>query len=493
MSFLSRFRPWTRLHAHDFDPAMQTIRGAAAEAQRSRLPQMAAALSYRTIFGVLPVLALGLVMLKGFVDEDRARSVVNQVISGLGLDRIQYDPYADPNFVGPRPAVEAGVDAQLNVWITEIVNRVQKINVAAIGVVGIVVLIYAAISMIVEIERAFNQIYSVPRGRSWARRFSNYTTLLVYSPLCLFLTFYLGQQFTTWTQSLENDPRFVGIGGVLATVLAAGQVFVSAALLLVLYTVVPNTKVRLLPAISGAIAGAVAFEALKFGFIQYVELSAKVSYARLYGSLALIPLFLLWVYLTWMVVLFGLQITYQLQHARFRTRAQPLIDFGPTVVDPAAALVILNHAARAFMAGTPQTVKSIVNGTNLSEAAVQMIVPRLAERGLLVRIDRTGNSNAAPSEEFYILGRSPSTIRVSETLQIGFDLGGFGSDTKGHAPEMVEKMRQAQLDAVGTQTLEQSAGIRPEASDLALADSPIEKTPIIASKPALLSPAKPLS
>lgn len=493
MSFLKRLLPWTRSQAHGLDPAMRTLRDAANEAQRSRLPQMAAALSYRTIFGILPVLAIGLVVAKGLIDHESLRGGINQVIAGLGLDQIRYDAFAAATgftgnrdeFVGPVPAVESQVDAKLDVWIGELITRIEKINVTAIGAVGVLLLIYAAISMIVEIERAFNQIYCVPRGRSWARRFTNYTTLLVYSPLLLFLTFYLGQQLGTWTQRLESDARFIGIASVLGTLLAVSQVLVSTALLFVLYTVVPNTKVRFWPAAAGAILAALAFEALKFGFVQYVDLSAKVSYARLYGSLALIPLFLLWVYLTWMVVLFGLQVTYQLQHARFHTRAQPLLDIGPTVIDPAAGLVIVNHAARAFVAGTPQTIRSIIAGTGLSDAAVQLMVPRLAERGLLVRIDRDGNAGASGAEEVYLLGRSPATIRVSEVLKIGFELG--RPSGPGTEPSMVELMHKAQLDAVGDQTIEQSAGIRSDSGPgLPLAPAQEKKTPVIIPTPSVL-------
>lgn len=441
------------------DARVRVLRDAAADAEKSRLPQMAAALSYRTIFGLVPVLALGLVILKGFVDQQSLRSIINQTIGVLGLDKIAIDsraiePVADELFVGPAPLVSKEISANLDVWINELLRQIERINVAAIGAVGIVLLIYAAISMIVEIERAFNQIFRVPVGRSWGRRFTNYTTLIVYSPLCLFLTFYMGQKFGGWAEGLATSDHYSALATPLITLMAAGQVVVTALLLLVLYTVVPNTKIRVLPAIGGAVVGAIAFEALKFGFVQYVELSAKQSYARLYGSLALLPLFLLWVYLTWSIVLFGLQVTYQLQHGRFKTRATPILDFDPTLVDPAAALVVMNAVARAFVIGKTLTPATIARATGIGEGPVQMIVARLADRGLLNRVERRDGDDQA--DVHFSLARSPAMIRVGEVLEVGFELAGGDQPGRG-ATSTLARVRQAQLSAMGEQTLSQSA------------------------------------
>jgi membrane protein len=442
------------------DPRVRVLRDAAIDAEKSRLPQMAAALSYRTIFGILPVLALGLVVLKGFVDQESVRSIVNRAIAALGLDRIAIDPRAlEPaaateDFVGPMPLVSREVSASLDVWINQVVRQVDQINVRAIGAVGVVLLIYAAISMIVEIERAFNQIYRVPVGRSWTRRLTNYTTLIVYAPICLFLTFYLGQRFGAWTQELLGSDRFSALATPVITLLALGQIVASTALLLVLYTVVPNTKVRLLPAIGGALVAALVFEGLKFGFVEYVNLSAKRSYARLYGSLALIPLFLLWIYLTWMVVLFGLQVTYQLQHGRFKTRATPILDFDPTLVDPAAAVVVMNAVARGFVVGKTHTASSLARATGLSEGPVQMIVARLADRGLLNRVERRDDQDE--TDVNFALARAPSTIFLADILTAGFELAGGDQPSPGCASTLA-KVRKAQIDAMGGLTLAQSA------------------------------------
>ena len=474
---------------HAFDPTMQVLRDAAVDAQRSRLPQMAAALSYRTIFGLLPVLAIGLVALHKFAtDPQDLGRIVRAAIDFFGLSNIVVDqsvaaapPAAGADtafswFVGPPapPGVPTagpamGEPLSLNQWITDLVARINSINFRAIGAIGVVMLLYAAISMIVEIERAFNQIFRVPRGRSWTRRLTNYTTLLVYAPIGLFLTFYIGQSLSGWVQQLSG-----GFGSGAMSIIVAGyaaQVLITAAMLLVVYQVVPNTKVHFMPALAGALLAAMLFEAGKFGFGQYVEFSASRSYARLYGSLALIPLFLLWVYFTWLIVLFGLQITYELQHGRSKTRAQPIFDFGPTVVDPAAGLVVMTSIARSFVAGEPQSVQSLVRATSLPEPAVSLVISRLAERGLLHRLERDDQA----SEPVYSLARAPGSIRIGEILSIGFEIAGSPD-----ASPVLDRMRQAQIQAAGSETLADAArldevSISPAQGDISL--TPSGRTP----------------
>lgn len=445
------------------DPAVRAIREATNDAQKSRLPQMAAALSYRTIFGLLPIAAVGLVVLKWFLSEDMLRRSISRGLELAGVKGIQLDAgvagaggASGGDFVGPMPA------SQLDTFIAGLLDRVNAVNFSAIGAIGGIMLLYAAISMIIEVERCFNQIYQVPRGRSMARRFSNYTTLLVWGPLCLAASIFLQIRMHTWLESgslLGSSSSAIVTAQVLGH---AAKVVIAIGMLLVLYTVIPNTKVKLLPALTGAILGGLLFEASKEGFGRYVEFSAQASYARLYGSLGLIPLFVLWVYIVWTIVLFGLLVTFQLQHGLKRTRPQPIAEMGPAMVEPASLVVLMGAMARGLATGTPQTVAMLVTATGLSESAVGLMVSKLAERGLLVRLAGESRSEIGlrtdPAER-YMLGRAPASIRLAELLEIGFELSG---GPEGSAA--LTRMRRAQIDAVGSDTLAQVVGSPSEGS-----------------------------
>ena len=113
-------------------------------------------------------------------------------------------------------------------------------------------------------------------------------------------SFYVGERFRTIVETVGGQ-AFVSLAGVLVTFT------ISWLLLLLAYTVVPDARVRLRPALAGAFVAAVLWETGKFAFREY--LGFATGYSQFYGSLALIPIFLLWVYITWVCVLFGIQLS----------------------------------------------------------------------------------------------------------------------------------------------------------------------------------------
>jgi membrane protein len=359
--------------------------------------------------------------------------------------------------VGPPPppgadtgqAELAAAPESLKLWISNFVARVKSIPFAAIGLAGVAMLLYAGIAMVVEVERAFNQIYRVPRGRSWTRRVVNYWALLTLGPMAMFATFYIGARLNAWVE-LVADRGFVGdaAAAIIAALGYVSQFLISTALLLVGYQVVPNTRVRFWSSLTGAAVAAGMFEVSKYAFGQYIEFSAKESYARLYGSLALIPLFLLWVYFTWLIVLFGLQLTYQLQHGRFRTRAQPIMEFGPALVEPTSALSVMQAIARDFNQGRSPAAPAIAERTRVADPVVRTVLNRAVERGLLHRLEAPDAAGDAALEPTYTLARPPSAIALADLLTLGFELAGGAADDP-----VVSRLRQAQVAAAGQDTL----------------------------------------
>ncbi len=394
---------------------------AAENAQRSRLPQMAAALSYRTIFGLIPMIVVALVALKAFTTKEDMTKAINEAMKYSGLASIAVD---QQELVGPPPpTVEtepspkaAAKQERLDDWIGDLVNRVMSLDVRAITIIGLGALIYAALSMLVEVERAFNQIFRVPTGRSWVRRITHYWTLLTLMPLGLFATFAVGQRVTAW---LSDPANLGGLGkGQVMVVGAAGYlstVGISMLLFLLAYTVVPNTRVKLVPALVGALLAAILWEAGKWGFTQYVRYSA--GYSRLYGSIALVPLFLLWVYVTWCVVLFGLNVAYYLQHGRFGA-ARPTEAAPPTFVDPASILTVMSAMARRFNEGQPVDPPFLAARLAMHEPIVRQMLERLAAADLILRVEHKEKAG------YYALSRPPERIDAEQVLKVGEDLAG---------------------------------------------------------------------
>ena len=475
------------------DPAVRALRDAATDAQRSRLPQMAAALSYRTIFGLIPILVVALVLVRAYTTKTDRDAIIAKGLEYAGVSAITIAEPAGSSpadFVGPPKPEEVALEAAKTALRENDLNLPQiirgtiekaesTVSFQAIGWIGFATLLYAAIAMLVEIELAFNQVFRVPRGRSWLRRVVNYWTLLTLGGIGLIATFYVGIQFQTWATRLAETRGWSPGSGTLTVQLIgyAVTVFISTAMLTLLYESIPNTRVKPVPALVGAFIAALLWEAGKFGFGQYLAYTS--GYAKLYGSLALIPLFLLWVYYTWLIVLFGLEVTYQLQHGRLKTRPQPLSDSGPVVVEPTGGLLVLAAMTRAMTAGTPQSVPALTLTTGLAEPAVSLVVSRFCERGLLHRVENPGRQDSA--EPLYTLARTPGSIRIAEVLTIGFELAG-GPESN----QTVIKLRKAQIDAAGAETLADAAGLSGDSPHRVFkaVQNPAESiTPLLTSAP----------
>lgn len=467
--------------------AVMALRDATMEAQRSKLPQMAAALSYRTVFGLIPVLVVTLVAMKlFFTTESEIAEVLNRALRYSGISSIATGPMQDPTPMGPFPedapyqepqspdenragagsagstrpevlppdgppatpeqqAVADQSAARLDQWIRDLVARVSTINFKAIGAIGVIALLYAAISMLVEVERAFNQIYRVPVGRSWLRRFVNYWALLCWGGVGLLCSFLVTEWFSRELVDLASPYAGQRASALITTAMGyLSTVTISTAMLLLMYLVVPNTRVKISAALVGALVAGVLWEAGKWGFTQYLKFST--GYAKLYGSIALIPLFLLWVYVTWCIVLFGLNIAYYLQHGRRRTEPEPTDCPEPTVVDPGATLAVMAALARRFDEGQPAEASALARDLNLPAAIVKEMLQRLAAAGLVNRVVRAGENGSDVPE--YALSRPAERISAEEVVKVGEDLAG----TSVRGP-VGEAMRAARREAVRDRTL----------------------------------------
>jgi YihY family inner membrane protein len=427
------------------------------------MARMAAALSYRTIFGLIPVLVLALVVLGAFSTDRDVADLVQRLLEFTGISRIVVgDSSAEVTFLaadaawrdwarwffaeiarpegpgqvvwvstpGDRPgvmseALAAAAGSRVDVWIADLVQNVRRIPLGTIGFVGLATLVYAAISLMVEIEKCFNQIYHAAEGRTWIRRVTQYWTLLTLGSLLLFASFYVGESLRSLALRLgELDHVVSGLGsGAITGVGFAVTVLISAVLFVIVYTTMPNTRVSIGAAVIGAVVAALLWETGKWGFTQYLRYSA--NYARFYGSIALIPLFLLWVYVTWMIVLLGLSIAHAIQTHRVVRRhglsalrwfmPDPGLPARASLIDPDAILAVAAAVAERFADRLPSEPGDVAERTGLDEPIVADMLERLAGAGLLLRVVGGG----AEQTQAYVLAGPPDTIRAADVVAVG--------------------------------------------------------------------------
>ncbi len=400
---------------------------------------MAAALTYRTLFGLIPTLVLSLIVLRFFY-ADSIEAPLRRVIDYVGLSDVAIPTQGDESAVG------AG-EERLGAWIEALVSRVSDINFTAIGAVGVGVLLYAALILMAQVEQSFNVIYKASTSRRLIARVMQYWTLLTLGPLGIVASFWINDQF----QSMVRD---IGGSAVVSAFGFIAAFFVSWLLLLLAYKVVPNARVQLKPALIGSFVAAALWEVAKWGFGLYVDFST--GYARFYGSLGLIPIFMLWVHITWLVVLFGLELSYALQTLErgidsFRDASYSR---RPETPDPMRALSILAGIADAFEKGDLLTTPEVAQFVGVSGERAQPSLNALEKLGLIHQVERPDDEPAQWS-----LSRAPEKIQlrsVAESL--------LNTADENSRPPAITKLQQSLLQGLGDRTLDSMASPSKSAS-----------------------------
>ncbi len=254
-----------------------------------RCLQTAGALAYTSLFALVPLTAAVLGILAAFpVFADWRGELTSWVFE---------------NFV---PAAGSTVQG----YITEFADSARKATA-----VGVLVLLFSAVSLMMSVEDAFNRIWRVRVARRAVSRFVIYWTALTLGPLLLVAALALSSYAFALPFIDAAEAQF----SIKARVLAVLPFLITWATLAAAFVVIPNRSVRIAHAVFGALIAAVLFEAAKRGFALYALNLA--SYQRVYGALALIPIFILWMYLSWVIVLLGASITASASAFDYRPRS----------------------------------------------------------------------------------------------------------------------------------------------------------------------------
>jgi membrane protein len=371
-----------------------------------RASQMAATLSFRMLFGLLPVLVVATVVAKSVLG-DRLPEIVERAVDALGMDGVQ--------LVLPASAGESVKPVSLGVWASELVAYAASFDLSTLGWIGFAVVAFSAIWVLVTIETCFNEICRAPKARSWWARIPIYWFALTFGPIALavlpILNSRIGEamrevaDFGGWTHALSGVVDFLLVWA-----------FWFAA-----YLWVPNTRMQAKPVLVGAFVTAVLLM-LGRSFLG-LYLRNAFSLSGLYGSLGLVPLFMFWTYLMWIFVLLGLQIASLLQTLRHRSLEDLEDEAGRTdFVDPAQILTLMEYAARRFEAGESLETEPAAAALALPPGAVARMVEALVAKGHLHRID---------GGDAFTLSRPPSQIAAEELVDLGFSLADRGQAADG--------------------------------------------------------------
>jgi YihY family inner membrane protein len=240
--------------------------------------RLAAALTFRTIFSLVPVVIVCMVIVRGVVNLEEAEDWMRRAVYESPAWTKMFSRYSGPD-------VAEGIN--------HIIAQTWQLDLADVGLAGGLLLIWAAVGLFRELETSFNEIMGITRRRPLLRRWTMYWAFVTLGPLLLFGALY----------GAAKTVMFLYVHPALPF---AADFVAAWVMLLAIYKMLPNTEVRWSAVLLGSFVASVLWVIAKWGFEVYVIMA--MPYAELYGSLALVPLFLFWLYMVCWIVLVGLEV-----------------------------------------------------------------------------------------------------------------------------------------------------------------------------------------
>ena len=339
----------------------------------------ASALTYATMLAIVPLLAFAFAILKG-----------------LGVQN-QLEPVIAENLAVGSEAV-----------VAQIFEYINNTNVARLGTVGLVLLLMTVLALLSNVEKTFNHIWHVGETRSIMRRFSDYFSVLAFGPLLLVAA--ISMTATLETMTIVQELQGTEVVGDLITFSFKTLPYIAmwiAFTFLLLF--MPNIRVRLPAAFIGGVFGGTLWQLSQLAYV-----GSQVGVARynaIYGTMAALPIFMVWMYISWITVLLGVEVSYAVQNLGYigreiRGKRAHLYqrDFG--------SLAVLATTVRRFIRGESATNRyQIADRLALSESQVREFIEQLIELHLLVRVEDDEGDYA------YQPARSPDQMLVTEVLR----------------------------------------------------------------------------
>ena len=406
---------------------------------------MSAALSFRTIFAMVPAIVLAVLVLKAVGVLEDSRQSLRQFLEGSGFAQIamvQPDAEdADPSASTPGEVLNVADE------IEELVAGVEaKLSFQRLGPVGAVLLIWTALTLLTTIERSLNRIFGARQARPLVRCLLPYWSVLTLGPLVSVAAAYAGRQVV---HAFQNT---LGVSWVLVIAGWAGPIVVGILVMAAVYKLLPNTTVRYRAAVGGAIVAVPLWLVAKWAFALYV--TRLVGTGNLYGALGLLPLFLIWLNLSWLIFLFGAQLAHtaaNLSSMRAAEQAREL-DLGPAGL-LAAAITI----AKPYLVGEgPVRVEQVAGKLNLPAESARSLLDKLEALKIVCAVE--GQPGIS-----YVLARPPDRIPLLEILGVDSrqDSTGPAGAFDPEVAAMVAESWTYARSAVGSFTLADVVGSSP--------------------------------
>ena len=346
----------------------------------------ASALTYLTLFALVPLLAVVYAVLELAGNEESLRSSVQAWLTDqLGI----------------------GAGAVLESRLAELTS---KANVKTLGAIGFAFLLGSIVSLLWNIESAFNHIYAVKRPRKLLERLLKYWSFLTLGPLLL-----AGSLGLTWRisalQTLHSAHAQAGHSEILHALTALSSIAITYAALTLLYKVMPNARVPLRSAFGAAFVAGTLWELAKFLFAIASERMVQVH--KIYGSLAVLPILLTWVYISWVITLGGCRLCFAFEASR-KPPEHPFLR-GAAAREALTARLAIELVRLYRVRNRPVRARWISQELSIPQRLVVECLRSLRDAGLV----------AETRERRFLPARDPASISLAQLRQAARRTMGF--------------------------------------------------------------------
>ena len=332
--------------------------------------QRAVALTYYTVFAIVPMAALLFGIAKGFDLDVRLRDELSRQLYQHKEILEWVCKFADTTLKQAQGGIVAGV--------------------------GVIALIWTVLWLASNIEKAFNDVWGLPTRKNIFRRFSDYLALILLTPLVLVIVGASGVALRTLFNKLAAAaPDLSLLPTVFSVAADLAPLVISIAVFTLIYLLAPNTKVRFGSALLAGIIGGILFQVLQDGFIF---LQANIfKYNRIYGTFAVLPLFLVWLQWSWQIALFGAEVGFvgqNIDSGIFDGKGDLRDSMRMRRVNQLACAAMIYRNFADGCGGVPLTV--LAKTINLPEAMLDGQIHELIKKRIVYLMSGTAVTTFAP-------------------------------------------------------------------------------------------------
>ena len=363
---LTRFLQWLwSVQAQELSPKMawlvrilRIIHAVFRDAAIGQLNLRAMSLVFTSLLSIVPLLAFSFSVLKGFGVHNQLEPVLLRALEPLG----ERAPEITDNILG----------------------FVDNIQVGVLGSLGLLLLVYTVYALLQKVEGALNEAWHIHRKRGLTEKFSNYLSVILVGPVLVFSAVGLTASFSSYTvvqRIAEMEPLgtlIVWFSTLIPYLLVVGA-------FTFIYVFVPNTRVKLKAALTGAVIAGLAWQTTGWAFAQVIATS--VRYTAIYSGFASLLFFIIWLYLNWLILLLGGKITFYIQNPQFVTRMPPTTGAAHRETEE-LGLAVMYLVGKNYLTGkAPWSFETLCHRLRVRGDLMESVIARLEAEGLILNTE----------------------------------------------------------------------------------------------------------